>query len=755
MRKILFTAAVLIFLPHGIFADELTTYTAVTKGSGIKIYDGVVFAATDGGLIVREGNNYTIYDTDDGVFKPDIEEIEKDFRGMLWLGHPDCSVTVYDIERKTPVYLDDISQSGVYMLNAIHSSSEYVYIAASGLLARYRYNYDFKKYEISEINSMTGSVTDVKVAGGAVYITTASGAYFIDENSPNINYLNNWTKISGLDAAGSLNGLAVSGEAVYVLAHTGLFKIDGSGAVKETVFDGVDLKYGYFSGGEFLVTYEQVDAMVVSSVPEDLSSAPQILFGTEDENFGSFCRSGDLIYFTSTGGFSFYSISNDAEYRPEFNVPKRKGIQKAALDESSGRLLYLTNSDFSYMNISDYSFNDSLYSAKATGDGAKNIYVKNGKVYICTWGAGVNIFEFAEPHYSYFSNYTFGSALTSVSYPVHPGIAEDSEGNLWISNWGDKSNTDGSTLVRVAPDGTDHSYLTKDYFYGYDVFAHLFEGRTWIWTGSSKQSFGAQDGIGVGVFDGVNLSFKRLLISDGVIDIAADKDNIIWIGTNNGIRYVDLNLSPSEPQSFSLVNINTVQTGPIGNVIYDVEVNSINEKWFATDRGISVLSADGNSWRHYVPMHYSGTVSVPGEINKIKLPDSSINEIYFIEDEGIAVIGSYNGLSFLEYGKVFKTGEVKKDQIQTKPSPFINDGSSVMGFYFPEDGKSYDTGKIFDMKGFLIRGGDGGKEFSINNGWDGRDNKGKLVSTGIYKMIAYNKNDPSQNITGKIAVVRK
>ncbi|HXK48867.1 MAG TPA: two-component regulator propeller domain-containing protein [Clostridiales bacterium] len=755
MKNIFFTILVLTALGQELFTEELTTYTAVTRGFGIKIFDGAVYAATDGGLIVRDGTNYTVYDTDDGIYEPVIEDIEKDFRGMLWLGHPDCSVTVYDIERKEPVYLDDIAQSGVYELNAVFSSSEYVYIAASGLLARYRYNDDFNKYEISEINSMTGVVSDVKVTAGTIYISTASGAYSIAEDSPNINYLNNWTKISGLDAAGSLNGLAVNGETVYVLAQTGLFRIDGTGTIKETVYNGIDLKYGYFGGGEFLAAHEQVDAMVISSVPDDLASAPQIIFGTGDENFGSFCRSGDIIYFTSTGGFSFYSVSNDEEYRPSFNVPNQKGIQKAALDASSGRLIYLTNSHFSYMDTSDYTFSDTMYSAKATGDGAKNILVNNGRLYICTWGAGVNTFDYNEPDYSYFSNFSFGSALEGVNYPVHPGIAEDSEGNLWISNWGDKSNPDGSTLIRLAPDGTDHSYLTRDYFYGYDVFADTYDGRTWIWTGSSKQSFGAQDGIGVGVFDGVNLSFKRILISDGVIDIAADKDNVIWIATNNGIRYIDLALSPSDPQSFSSVNINNVQTGPVGNVIYDVEVNSINEKWFATDKGISVLSADGNSWRHYVPMSYSGSVAVPGEIIKIRLPDASINEILFIEEEGIAVIGSYNGLSFLEYGKVFKTGEVNKNEIQTKPSPFINDGSSVMGFYFPEDGNSYDTGRIFDMKGFLVRGGEGGNEFSINNGWDGRDNKGKLVSTGIYKMIAYNKNDPSQNITGKIAVVRK
>ena len=750
MKKIFFVAAAFVAVLQVLFADELTTYTAVTRGFGIKIYDGSVFAATDGGLIVHEGNDYAIYDTDDGVFKPDIEEIEKDFRGMLWLGHPDCSVTVYDIDRKIPVYLDDIAQSGVYELNAVHSSSEYVYIASNGLLARYRYNYDFKKYEISEINSMTGSVADVKVAGGMIYIVTDSGVYLIDENSPNINFLDNWIRISGLDATGSLNGLAVNGESVYVLAQTGLFKIDGSGAAKETVYDGIDLKYGYFSGGELLVAYEQVDAMVISSVPEDLSSAPQIIFGTEDMNFGSFCRSGDLIYFTSTGGFSFYSISSDEEYRPQFNVPRQKGIKKIVYDKNNKELLYLTSNSFSFADKEDMIFYPDMFDSKGN---ATNFHKKDNGLYISTWGSGLNYFEKEGTVYSFKRNYDFGDPENVTNYPVHPGITEDHTGRIWVTNW-DDVNKD-SVVIALTPQGDVENVFPVTDFVAYDIYSDLFNGQTWIWLGSSKQSFGAEDGIAVGVFDGVNLNMNRILLSDGVIDIASDKEDVVWIGTNNGIRYVDLNLSLPNPQFLSLSNINTVQTGPVGNVIYDVEVNSINEKWFATDKGISVLSADGNSWRHYVPMHFSESVPVPGEIIKIKLPDSVINDILFIEEEGLAVICSYNGLSFLEYGNVFKTGKVKKDEIQTKPSPFINDGNSVMGFYFPDDGNSYDTARIFDMKGFLIRGGEGGKEFGINSGWDGRDNKGKLVSTGIYRIIAYNKNDPSQNITGKIAVVRK
>ena len=123
--------------------------------------------------------------------------------------------------------------------------------------------------------------------------------------------------------------------------------------------------------------------------------------------------------------------------------------------------------------------------------------------------------------------------------------------------------------------------------------------------------------------------------------------------------------------NFSTTNLNTIQSGPIGNMIYDVEVNSIGEKWFATDGGISVLSADNDKWRHYVPLYCKDTPNVPGEIVHTGLPDKLINDIEFDENNGTAIIATYNGISVLEYGNIFKTGKVNKGDIQTKSYNFV------------------------------------------------------------------------------------
>ncbi len=754
MKKICLIIKFIALVPVLLYADEVITYTAVTKGFEVKAYEGTVFAGTDGGLVQYRAGEANVYDTDDGVFKADIKTVEKDHRGIFWLGHPDGSVTLYNIEKGTSSYIDDIEQAGSYTINTISSSDKYIYVAASGLLARYRYNSNFSRYEVSEINSMTGNVKDVTVSGGKIYICTNAGVFSIPEDSPNINYMNNWTVVSGLGSAVS-RSLAKGDGSVFVLTNTGLFRINGEGnsAVKEAVFDGADLVSGYFGDGKFYVSHKQVEAMVVSSVESDLSSVPEIIFGTGDEEFGSFRVSDGVVYFTSAKGFSYYAISEDEEVRMAFNVPKEKGIKKIIFDEYSSRLMYLTNYRFSYADASDMTFYKDMFSSRGNGT---NFLLKGNDLYICTWGAGVNLFTYQDPLFVYKKNYSFGRAreVTTVRYPVHPGISEDAQGRIWITNWDDLDND--STVTVLNPSGeVENSFAIADFPFAYDIFADQYNGQTWIWLGSSKQSFGSVDGdgIGAGIFDGINLFIRDIQLPDGIIDIARDKNNIVWIGTNNGIRYIDLKNSPSNPQSFSTANLNTIQSGPIGNIIYDVEINSRNEKWFATDNGISVLSSDNEKWRHYVPAFYKDSPNVPGEIIKIALPDKTVNDIELDENGGNVIIASYSGLTVFHYEKNSSTG--RSGEIRQKVYPFINDGASTLYFDTPKglDTSNY-IGKIFDMKNFLVRG-EKNREIIIDNGWDGKDNNNRTVSSGIYKIIAYDKDDPSKNISGKIAVVRK
>ena len=65
--------------------------------------------------------------------------------------------------------------------------------------------------------------------------------------------------------------------------------------------------------------------------------------------------------------------------------------------------------------------------------------------------------------------------------------------------------------------------------------------------------------------------------------------------------------------------------------------------------------------------------------------------------------------------------------------------------------------KVLSISGKLIRVLTSGSEFAPGGKlafWDGRDESGNLVQSGVYILVAYD-NDGSNVKTAKVAVVRK
>ncbi|MFO7810712.1 MAG: two-component regulator propeller domain-containing protein [Candidatus Delongbacteria bacterium] len=739
-------------------STEFRTYCSVTKGSDVKNFDQTILFATDGGLVFyAPDGSIDVYDIDDGLYKPQILRVEKDFRGYLWAGHKDCSFTVFDHNMNNSVYLNHIENFGTYRLNNIHSSQKYVYIACDGLLSRYRYNNDFKKYEIADTNTMTGNVNDVTVFNGRIYIALGDRIKYISEDSQNINYLDNWTDVSGTESIRT-NRFVRDQDTLYALTGSGLYRVQDGTATKETVFEDKDIYEGMFFEDKFYILADQVDASVIFSVNSNMTGPEEMLYGTYDkdpENF-AFTVLNDKIYIGNDKGVYIYDDRSGQETFIEFDLPFGKSLVKGTISSDGQKFIYMNPAKFSYMNLDDGSFSSDVFTGAERNIGKNILESSDGSVYVASWSNGTNKFVWDGDRYVKTDNYSLSSHVdpTDSVYPysVHPDVDEDGDGNIWITSFDHYEPAPDPILYRISPGGDIKEYKSDNYQSPYAIF---IDDNNWIWLGSSSQQFGKLEGLAVGDLNAGTLKVNKIEINEGIISIAKDKDDIVWIGTNNGIKYIDLKLSPQNPLSISSANVNSVHSGPVSNFIYDIEVNGINEKWFATDNGVSVLSPDNTEWRHYVTKYYDEDEDVPGTIEKTCLIDRVVTDIEIDEENGTAVLVSENGLAFIEYGKIFKTQKLKDNEIRTKPSPFINDGSSVMAFYFPDNSINYDSARIFDMKGSLIRGGEGGKEFSINSGWDGRDNKGKLVSTGIYQIIAYDKKDPTIYITGKIAVVRK
>ena len=750
---------------------DWVTYSAISRSSDIigdsDSDDNRIIYATDGGVFIFNPNNgeYRIIDNDDGLYNINISTISVDFRDVLWAVNKSGTVTLFQSDFNEFNYLTDLSDASIEV-NKVYSSEKYVYIAADKAFIRYKYDDNFNSYQVKDSNLDVEDVTDVIVFNNNIYISTEAGIYFVNENSENISALNPIWSSNSLPNSIKLNKFFVHQDKLYALTSEGIYELDETShslvtnnIMEENIIDGQN-----YNGSFYFLTSD------ISSKNDsremyraiDIGSDSFISIFSENNFTGTddIFINNNIIYLTSAlnRGIKFYSIEDNVFSDLKLNLPFGKGLKNVLLGKDNN-LFYSSTHYFNYYNLEEDNWQKTTTKRE---NWIKNIFQDSrGHIFLGQWANGMSQYYINDVdslvHLQDYKIFDTGS-------PQHPGVGEDSSGNIWFSNWL-VGPTQRPSLVRLKPatvsDSLDYSYTEyniEGMLIPYELYIDDYD---WIWLGSSQESFSIGEGLAVCKLkgDGEDEEFVSSLINldKGITSIIKDKEDVVWIGSNSGLMYMNVSSfgQNDDPINITEDNIESITEGPISSFIYDIEVNNLNEKWIATDKGISVLSAEGSSWRHYVTTDFEiGNATIVGELIRTPLLDAQITKITFDEDNGKVYFVSSNGICSFDYSGVSKDNRLKSN-IATSPSPFMNDGYSIMKFIIPDDGSFYDSAKIFDLRGRLVKGGLTSDSFKILNGWDGRDNDGKIVSSGVYQVVIYDRNNPEKKLFGKIAVVRK
>ena len=167
-----------------------------------------------------------------------------------------------------------------------------------------------------------------------------------------------------------------------------------------------------------------------------------------------------------------------------------------------------------------------------------------------------------------------------------------------------------------------------------------------------------------------------------------------------------------------------------------IAVDPLNQKWVGTNEGLLLVNSDGSRLLASFTAQNSALLS------------NQIRSIAIDADKGIVYVGTDEGLTSFEtpYIKPVESYE----ELFIYPNPFyVNSGTNLLTI----DGLVQDTDiKILSISGALIA------EFSSPGGrtayWDGKDDSGDFVSTGVYIIVAYD-SEGNDVITGKVAVLRE
>ncbi len=242
------------------------------------------------------------------------------------------------------------------------------------------------------------------------------------------------------------------------------------------------------------------------------------------------------------------------------------------------------------------------------------------------------------------------------------------------------------------------------------------------------------------------------LKSNSTLAIAADQDGYVWVGTPSGLSAILGGAVFDFRENFQ----------PVGLRINDIFVDSQNNKWFATDKGLSVLQASGSpfdplSWVDIIPINTSidpAALANRRNLFQENLPTEEIHSVFLDEQNGDVYLGTDAGIVIIR-NNPFASVFTNYDNLKVGPNPFILDDrqNNRLNFLNLVAGSEV---KILTANGQLIRRLSPNDFREVKGAvaqWDGKNAEGRFVSSGVYLYLITT--EAGEKKSGKVLVIRQ
>ena len=327
------------------------------------------------------------------------------------------------------------------------------------------------------------------------------------------------------------------------------------------------------------------------------------------------------------------------------------------------------------------------------------------------------------------------------SYRVS-GLAFDQDKLLWLSNYGAPQpllakKQDGSWLRFSIPFLLPENALTQiildDDNYKWIVAAKS-GGLLCYDPGGSVENTGDDHWkkFGTGAGNG------NLPAAD-VLCIAKDKEGFIWVGTANGIGVIQCPGQVFTGQGCEAV-WPVVKQGNFAGYLFNgqqvrsIAVDGANRKWVATDNGVWLISATGEEVIYQFTETNSPLLS--NIVKKITI-NGQTGEVFFATAKGIC-----------SFRSTATEGAARNENVLVFPNPVPPGYSGTIGIRGLVNNAIV---KITELDGRLVyqTRALGGQAV-----WDGKDYKGRRISTGVYLVLVSN-DGRTENTAAKIVFISK
>lgn len=702
-------------------------YTNTNYIRAIAVQGENLWAVTSGGLFNYNLNTKktSTFTKSENLSTQDLTALAIDRNGLVWVGSSEGYINVVDpsdgsIRKIFDIYNSSRTQKGI---NSFTISGDTLYVSHGfGLSLINTSNFGFMD-NVVKFGSMQ---TESKVLSiskfSSIYACLIDGIAIQKTGAVDLYAPDSWNSYSS-------SGLKVI-KAVFF--NNELFLATNNGLYK----------FASNTFTPFLFTGEPiVDLKINSSSLYILTAAKLYKYTTSSSDVYTAQQSGQLLTSVAFGSSNIYISSN-------------KGVVEIA---SSGTTAITTDSPLTntFMNV-DVDSGGNLWAATGKDGFGKGIMMFNGSswtnfytagisndyhnvyagtdnnIYWMNWGNGFSIYANNQVSTYNTTNSIMLGIKDNPAFLVISDIKNDSKGNAWILNFWP---VDKTLLYSKSSANTWTPYNFPSLTGGQIFYKLAIDKYDTKWITVSANITGGNKGLIAFNESATTPRYQYYSVADGlnsesVNAITVDLRGYLWIGTSIGLNYIP---DTSNPRIYSI----SYNTGIKYQYVTAIEVDALDQKWVGTKAGLFVLSSDCiTQLAHY-------------DVTNSPLPSNEITSLAVDRKNGIAYIGTDYGLSVLKTD--FVEPKESFGELITFPSPYIvGDGRNIQ---LKIDGLVKESSiKILSIRGELIN------EFRTSGGrigfWDGKDQNGNFVATGVYFLIAFDQ-EGNNVAKGRIAVIKK
>ncbi len=697
-------------------------------------------ATTGGGFEYNFSQQaYSRFNKADGLSGIELASVTKDRYGKIWFGSNSGIIDVYNPETGLVKSLLDIANSDKISksINALYSEGDTIFAATDFGISLIDANTlvfidTYFKFGTLPSNIKVSSITKTNL----IYASTEAGIAIQKPGTTNLSAPESWDVYAQLAPGLSTNTrkIVFFQDKITVASARGISVFDGNTwQAFLTDFNTVNIADLYVKDDILYILTDNGVHTYSSGTLNTLFNSPVKLNSfTYSDQHGLLVASASGVLIVNEGEF-YFPDGPAANQFSNMTVDINGRFWSASGINNAGKGLYMFDEE-SWSTFNAQSFpvmiNNDYFSIYAAPDNT---------IYSGNWGQGFVRIKGDEIVRFDVNNTDLVGYPGDLNFLIIGGFGIDSRINLWVLN---VEAADRNTLAMLTPDSTWyfftiaaeqnrvlklHDNLTVDQ-YDTKWFSSADESRSGLFYFNENKTYTNPEDDRSGY-----INTQNGLNSNTVNSIVIDRRGDVWVGTGLGINIISntSTVLSSSPQ---------LRIGSVFSVrqqsINAIAVDPLNQKWVGTNQGIVLLNSDG-----------SRLLAALDTKNSPLLSDRIVS-ITIDESTGKVFVGSEAGLT------VFDTPAIKPveefAEIFAFPNPLvISDGSQ----FLTVDGLVRDCDiKILSVSGKLV------SQFSTPGGrvgyWDGRDDNGALVNSGIYIIVAFDK-DGNSVATGKVAVLRK